>query len=242
MLLSLDFGHTALKAAVTDLDGTIRQRYIVPHGMGAGGYNPFLVSGYTGVIFTSGEEVPDSLVGAFASLADKFVLLDRNTPLPIQNNYQSPDTLGYDRLAAAVGAWKHFPNQNSFVVDAGTCINYEWIRWDGYYMGGAISPGLRMRFKAMHTFTGNLPLVEPDNQKDITLGTDTASCLNAGVLHGMTSEIEGFIQSYEQMHGYMNVLLTGGDAPFFENRLKNNIFARPDLVTEGLIEILRFNL
>lgn len=166
--------------------------------------------------------------------------LTPETPLPIQNQYGSPATLGMDRIAAVCGAWQLFPHQNSLIIDAGTCITYDIIDSMGQYQGGSISPGLFMRFRAMHTFTARLPLVEPVNNPDLT-GKTTATCMQSGVIFGMIDEIDGVIDRYRKNNPDLKVILCGGDAPFFENKLKASIFASPELVLIGLNRILLHN-
>lgn len=171
------------------------------------------------------------------------VWLNAATPVPLKNDYHTPHTLGYDRMAGAVGAWKLFPGTASLVIDAGTCINYEFVSATGAYKGGAIAPGMRMRFRALHEFTGKLPLItEPFQAEDPGpwLGTDTVTSLLSGVMNGMLLEIDGVISQYREMHGDVKAIITGGDADYFGKYLKNQIFAQPDLVLLGLLEILRF--
>nr|MCU0355429.1 type III pantothenate kinase [Cytophagales bacterium] len=173
-------------------------------------------------------------------------VLDHTLPLPFANRYQTPRTLGTDRLAGVAGAQALFPGQSCLVVDAGTCLKFEWLENGSDYWGGSISPGLRMRFQAMHQFTSRLPLLEPAADVPLT-GGSTAEAMQSGVLHGMTAEIEGIVAQYRIHHPDFRVLLTGGDAPFFEKRLfetrlKTPIFAVSELVATGLNHILNFNL
>jgi type III pantothenate kinase len=179
----------------------------------------------------------------FDFLAAEFILLifDDQTPLPIQNQYSSPKTLGPDRLAAAVGAANRFPNTNVLVVDAGTCITYEMINEQGVYLGGAIAPGLDMRLKALNTFTSKLPLIPFDPEYNALIGATTETCILSGVQMGMLFEMEGTIQAYSALFNSLKIVLTGGHHDFFVKQLKNPIFAAPDLVLEGLNIILNFN-
>lgn len=161
----------------------------------------------------------------------------------IINNYKTPQTLGLDRLAGLIGAQALYPQSNNLVIDAGTAITYDAHDNDGNYYGGSISPGLHMRLKALHTFTGRLPLVMPDENFTNWMGDDTPKAILSGVVQGMINEISGFIGIYQQEYGQLNVILSGGDADFFDTRLKNSIFAhilkiRPHLVLTGLNEII----
>lgn len=161
--------------------------------------------------------------------------------LPIENRYASQQTLGPDRLAAACGAWELFPETSSLIVDCGTCINYEFVHAGGYYLGGAISPGVTMRFNAMHQQTDRLPLVRPVTEPSLT-GTSTQECLESGVMNGIQEEITGIIRRYAEGYPDIRVILTGGDAHFFEKPLKPFIFVAPELILTGLNRILRHNV
>jgi type III pantothenate kinase len=161
--------------------------------------------------------------------------------LPIRITYQTPHTLGMDRLAAVCGAQDLFPNRNCLIIDAGTCINYELLDNHNVYHGGAISPGIAMRFEAMHTFTARLPLVSA--KEDIELiGNTTETCLQSGVMNGVLEEVKGIIKKYQVLYPELTVILCGGDYPFFENRLKPAIFVAPELVLIGLNRILSYHV
>jgi type III pantothenate kinase len=165
------------------------------------------------------------------------------TTSPIYNQYQSPETLGLDRLAAMVAVSALFPKQNTLVVDAGTCITYDTLDAQATYFGGSISPGIQMRFKALHEFTGRLPLVSFSPEPTALVGTNTLSALQSGVVNGVLAEVEGIITQYQQKYPQLNVVFCGGDANFFDSRLKNSIFATnssciPHLVLIGLNEII----
>jgi type III pantothenate kinase len=175
-----------------------------------------------------------------ANVIDMSITLSHLLPLPVKIQYATPHTLGVDRIAAACGAIELFPGQNVLVVDAGTCINYEFVDNRAHYHGGAISPGIEMRFKAMNTFTARLPLVSLNQEVDL-IGNSTESCMQSGVINGIVGEVEGMIQRYQEKYDELMVVLCGGDAPLFENRLKPTIFAAPDLVLMGLNRILRYN-
>lgn len=162
-------------------------------------------------------------------------------PLPVTNLYATPATLGVDRIAAACGAWGLLPQRPALVVDVGTCINYEFVDAQGRYHGGAISPGLQMRFQAMHTFTSRLPLVSVALHPPLT-GNSTETCMQSGVLNGMVAEIDGLVDRYLNLYPNLGVILCGGDYPLFENQLKHPIFVAPDLVLSGLNRILLHNV
>jgi len=178
-------------------------------------------------------------------LRTKFIRFTSGIQAGVINQYKSPDTLGLDRLAGVIGAKSLFPNTNCLVIDAGTCITYDAIDSQGVYEGGSISPGLRMRLKAMHMFTGRLPEVELSDFTDWK-GNDTRSAMLSGVLNGCTEEVRGMIEIYRSRYPGLMVILCGGDAIFFDTRLKNSIFAHtlktePDLVLIGLNEVIDNN-
>jgi type III pantothenate kinase len=175
------------------------------------------------------------------SLFPNLIILSHTTPVPVTIGYDTPQTLGKDRLAAVVAAEFLFSNRNVLVVDAGTAITFDFLDADKYYHGGNIAPGVGMRFRALHEFTHKLPLVEPEN--DVAeLGVDTKSAIGAGVLWGMVYEIDGYIDRLKIKYPELLVLLTGGSTFYFVGKLKNPIFAEPNLVLIGLNRILQYNV
>lgn len=178
---------------------------------------------------------------SWSTSSGKKISLSASLPLPIQIAYQTPHTLGVDRLAAVCGAQDLFPNQNCLIIDAGTCINYEFLDEQGVYYGGAISPGISMRFEAMHTFTARLPLVSAKSEISL-IGNTTETCLQSGVMNGALEEVKGFIHQYQTLYPNLSVIMCGGDYPFFENKLKPAIFVTPELVLFGLNRILRYHV
>lgn len=164
------------------------------------------------------------------------------TSIPIQNRYASPRTLGSDRLAAAVAAAHYFPGKNVLNIDTGTCLKYNFVDKASSFLGGAISPGLTMRLKAMHQFTDGLPLVGMDAEFNTLIGTNTQSSLLSGALVSACAEVDGVIGLYQQQFPDLTVVVSGGDTDFFVKRLKNSTFARPHLVLEGLNHILEYNV
>ncbi len=170
-----------------------------------------------------------------------YMTLNSQTSLPIMNAYSSSETLGADRLAMAVGAHSLYPNTNILAIGLGTCITYNFVHKNKAYRGGAISPGLNMRLKAMHEFTNQLPQVSVEGEL-LLLGYDTETCIRSGAVHGMAAEIDGMIIAYSAQYSDFNAVLTGGDAAFFANKLKSKIFADPDLILKGLNIILKYNV
>jgi len=167
------------------------------------------------------------------------------TPLPIQNAYATPHSLGADRLAAAVGAAWLRPTVDTLIVDAGTAIKCDWVEGGHTFRGGSIAPGLRMRFEALHQLTGRLPRVEmpADPAAPLALtGDDTQAAIRSGVLNGAVAEVNGLIGQYRARSPRLAVVLAGGDARFFQPRLKGHIFVIPELVLLGLHRILVHNV
>jgi type III pantothenate kinase len=170
----------------------------------------------------------------------KVLLLSRDLDLPLKNAYKTPETLGFDRLANATAAWHIFPEQSSLIIDAGTCLKFDFIDKRGRYLGGSISPGLKMRFEALNTFTSSLPLYPPGKTRKIT-GTTTRESIYSGVYQGMLAEIKGLVNQYRGKYTDLNVILTGGDTSLFAGELKNGIFADRFLTLKGLNVILKHN-
>lgn len=180
---------------------------------------------------------------AAARFEGRLLAFTHTLPLPIKNCYQTPHTLGMDRLAAALGAWQHFPRQHSLVIDAGTCVTYDFVTASGEFLGGMITPGLQMRLQAMHAFTARLPLASGDfSEKPPFIGQNTVDAMRSGAFHGLTEEINGIITRYQSVFGRFNILLTGGDALFFDKTVKQINFVNENLVLDGLKAALDFNL
>lgn len=174
------------------------------------------------------------------ALAIPTLFVNGNTPTPAQIRYRTPESLGPDRLAAAVGAMTIRPSHDLLIIDAGTCITYEFVTAAGEYLGGNISPGLDMRLKALHEHTARLPLIAQEGPAP-AIGCDTETAIRAGVVHGIRLEIEGYIRQYQEKYPGLFVFLTGGTCFDFDSRLKNCIFADKYLVPRGLNRILEYN-
>jgi type III pantothenate kinase len=192
-------------------------------------------------VILSNTSLPDKSLMDQLRKYQHFLHLDHSTKIPIVNKYGTPETLGKDRIAAAVGAWMKYPNENILFIDMGTCITMNFVNNKGWFLGGNISPGINMRFKAMHKFTANLPLAE-NVLNDEFIAVTTVKALQNGAIKGTFREIDSFITETRNKFGEIKVILTGGDAFFFENWTKNMIFVAPNLVMEGLNEILKYNV
>lgn len=181
------------------------------------------------------------LVAENPGLSAKAMFLDHLTPVPLQIQYRTPHSLGLDRLAAACGAASVYPDQNTLVIDAGTSITYEIIENGRIYKGGAISPGLRMRAKALHNFTARLPLIELSSHVPL-IGDDTISCLKSGIINGAKGEIRDFIRMYREKFSNLRIIICGGDAQYFESVSNLPVLIVPELVLLGLNAILNYNV
>ena len=159
---------------------------------------------------------------------------------PFASKYSTPNTLGDDRLALIAAAIKKYPNQDCLVIDAGTCITFDLVTAQKEYLGGAISPGIQMRFRALNEFTGKLPLISPPQQLS-SLGESTQQSIETGVVKGVLHEIEGVIHEYQKKFPALTIILTGGDALYLSKMVKNTIFAEPNFLTEGLEYVLEYN-
>ena len=172
---------------------------------------------------------------------EHFVNLGSGTALPIRNGYVTPETLGFDRLAAAVGAWSLQPFKPLLIIDMGTAITYDFVSESGVFEGGNIAPGLWTRLKSLNHFTGKLPLVEPSIHFDL-LARSTETAIRSGVMQGILFEINGYMESLTRLHPGLFTFLTGGDRIYFDGKLKNGIFVDANLVLTGLNRILRHNV
>lgn len=180
------------------------------------------------------QTLPDA-----GELGFEFDVLDLNTQLPVTIHYTTPSTLGRDRIAAICGARFLFPDSACLVIDAGSCITFDSVDEKGNYFGGSISPGIEMRLKAMHTYTGKLPLLSWEEPEGF-IGDSTRSSMLQGVKQGVLGETQRQIGLYEEKFPNLKVLITGGDTSFFEKNLKKGIFAAPNLVLIGLNTIRQY--
>ncbi len=235
MNLAIDCGNTRFKAGI--FSGThLEKKFIFPD---TDELHKFLSGHSFENVMVSSVGMPGDQILAWARANRKF-LLSTSLSLPVTIRYKTPETLGVDRIAAVCGALDLVPDQDCLVIDAGTCITYDFVDRNKNYHGGAISPGIEMRFKALHTFTERLPLVKAAKSEKL-IGDSTESCIRSGVLNGVLAEMEGTIEKYKTEYPGLGVVLCGGDILFFENNLKPPIFATPDLVLSGVNRILLHN-
>ncbi len=233
--LCIDIGNTRIKSGLFDRDELVEQKVFDSLETAIDHWNR---ESFDACIISS---VRSSLDDLKSSISFDFIFLDRFTPIPIKNEYQAKSTLGLDRLAAAIGAWSLAEGDHALAIDLGTCITFDHVS-SGSYLGGAISPGMRLRFKSMNSLTANLPLIELDNAPDFKVGKTTEECMKTGVWSGISYEILGQIDDYSQEFPEMQTFMTGGDAHFFESLAKDHIFVVPNLVLTGLNCILNHNV
>lgn len=197
------------------------------------------------------ENVTDLVISSVGDVEKQFFLqynqalkvhfLSPKDSFPFHNRYETPKTLGIDRMVLASGATLQFPNQNRLVIDAGTCVTYDFIDENNNYLGGAISPGLRLRYEALHNFTAKLPLLSLERPKDF-IGTSTSESIHSGVVNGFVYEIDGFIDQYKAKYPNFIIILTGGDTDFLAKRLKNTIFANSNFLLESLNQTFQYKI
>ncbi|MBP6335355.1 MAG: type III pantothenate kinase [Bacteroidia bacterium] len=236
--LTIDNGNTSTKVVVF-ADDVIRFRKVYTSFTAKDLKSLYLRFKPDASIISSVTKLSSALL-KFLRSREHFLDLSGKTPVPLKMSYKTPQTLGTDRLAGIVGVSKLFPKQNVLVIDLGTCIKYDFLSKKNKYIGGSISPGLNMRLKALHDYTGRLPLLKPSSVKGFE-GSSTKESILSGVQVGIVAEMEGFISRYKKKYGLVKIVLTGGDAHCFAGQLKMSIFAAPDLVSIGLNEILIFN-
>ncbi|WP_321368855.1 type III pantothenate kinase [uncultured Draconibacterium sp.] len=240
MNLVIDIGNTRTKYSVCNRNEVINT-FTVDE------FLPSLIDklqkeykGLNKAILSSVKLYSANLKEALTEKFDTFIELGPTTLLPVENCYETKETLGKDRIAAVVGAYHLYPNENVLVIDAGTAITYDLLTAAGKYLGGNISPGLEMRYKALNQFTGKLPKVEKGVFNEL-IGKTTEQAIRAGVQHGFVYEVDGAIASFNEFYDNLKVIITGGDAEFFDKRLKNSFFVHFNLTSLGLNRILQHN-
>jgi type III pantothenate kinase len=177
-------------------------------------------------------------------LKHPYYTFNHQSRLPYKIAYEQNEhsKAGLDRLAAIAGAISIFPNKNTLVIDCGTCITCSFITVENTFLGGTISPGINMRFRALHNFTSELPLFHFNKDSDYTLtGNNTESSIKNGVVNGIKYEIEGIIEAYAKNYIDSETIICGGDAAFFGNKISIKTRIEPHLVLYGLNNILTYN-
>lgn len=240
MNLIIDIGNTRIKTAVFDDGKLIHNESITKESFVSEAKAIIRKYKCTNAIISSVGSINESQIDELRAEIN-LIELDFNLKVPFVNKYATPKTLGVDRIALVSSAVATYPNKNVLIIDAGTCITYDFLNNKGYYYGGSISPGLQMRYKALNVFTEKLPLLEPSEIVEL-IGNSTEKCIHSGVINGVINEIDGIINQYRKKNVDLTVVLTGGDLNFLSNKLKNSIFANPNFLLEGLDTILTYNI
>lgn len=240
MNLIIDVGNTRVKTAVFEDSKMIHNESLIHESFISEAINIIKKYNCANAIISSVGALNKSQI-AKLQVEINLIELNYNTKVPFVNKYSTPKTLGVDRIALVSSAISKYPKKNVLIIDAGTCITYDFVNNEGSYYGGAISPGLQMRYKALHVFTEKLPLLEPTEICEL-VGNSTETSIHSGIINGIINEIDGIIKQYRKKNTDLTVVLTGGDVNFLSNRLKNGIFANPNFLLEGLNTILTYNL
>lgn len=248
MNLCVDQGNSRTKVALMTDEGKIMKHLIYKSFSSADVERLFDLYDITDSIISSVVDIEAAVVNTLHRRSQHFVLFDHMTPVPIVNRYDTPQTLGQDRLAAAVGAKSLCPNENLLIIDAGSAITYDFVSAEGEYMGGNIAPGIKMRFTMLQRMTKKLPLVDAEENELIPLfGTNTRDAIAAGVIRGVAYEVKGYMRTLKEKMPHYQTFLTGGHAPYVLNNVrssrneKREIRYEKNLVLIGLNEILIFN-
>ncbi len=240
MNLAIDVGNTLVKLGVFENNILLLKKTLIK--------KDFLQ--ILGEIQELHPDIKQAIVSAVSNLTEHqlkkleqiipVIALDQNTRVPFTNKYETPNTLGVDRIALISAAATQYAAKNVLVIDMGTCITYDFLNTENEYLGGGISPGIEMRYKAVHTFTEKLPLIDANHNKQL-IGNTTASSIHSGIINGVLYELDGFINDYKIRFPDLTVILTGGDIHFLRDNIKNDIFANSNFLLEGLNQILEYN-
>ncbi len=233
MLLAVDIGNTKIKTAVFE-GSALLEKFIFDLKDVMEGMKKILKKypqAAQSIMSTVGRE--DNSLLLWLQDYTHFTAVNHSLNFPFINNYATPATLGIDRMVLAAGAVLKYTGSHRLVIDAGTCVTYDFTTAQNHYLGGAISPGLQLRYNAMHNFTAKLPLLYPEIPQSY-VGSTTKDSMHSGVVNGLLHEVEGFVKRYNEDYQDVTVILTGGDADFLAKRLKNTIFANSNFLLESL--------
>lgn len=240
MNLIIDIGNTRVKLAVYEENSCVDKYIVLKKDFLKSiknilNKNPKIKKGIiSSVDFFSKEEESD-----LKKLLN-LTVVSTSMSLPFKNLYETPKTLGLDRIALIAAAADQYRKENVLVIDSGTCITYDFLNSKNEYLGGAISLGLTIRYEALHNLTAKLPLLKPDDS-NFFIGNSTESSIHSGVINGLVNEIDGIIQQYQSTYKDLTIILTGGDTNFLSKRLKSSIFANSNFLLEGLNHLLKIN-
>ncbi len=239
MILTIDVGNSRIKSAVFE-QHTIIERFV------------FLKNDFLDTILNilkKYSKIHNLIVSSVGKIEENdflelkklinIIFIDHNSKFPFENLYATPKTLGIDRMVLSTGAVLLYPNKNRLVIDAGTCVTYDYINDKNQYLGGAISPGLKLRYESLNNYTAKLPLLTLE-YPEFLIGNSTFQSIHSGVVNGLLNEINGFINQFEAENSNFIIILTGGDADFLAKRLKNTIFANSNFLLESLNLIYQY--
>ena len=233
MLLTIDVGNSRIKVAVFEHNKQLDFFIFEANEALKNIENIFKkYSNLQKIILSSVGKLKNEVVD-FIKSQFQTEIIDHKSKFPFTNLYATPETLGIDRMVLAAGATLIYPNQNKLIIDAGTCITYDFVNTENQYLGGAISPGIKIRYKSLNNYTSKLPLLTLSEDFEI-IGNSTKSAIHSGVINGVIFEIEGFISQYSLKNQDLTIILTGGDAEFLAKRLKSTIFANSNFLLESL--------
>lgn len=238
MVLAVDIGNSRIKLAVFEHNSMLEQ-FVVTENEWLKKIEDLLLNFSIDEIITSsvGKNVQQQLENF--NHRSKVTSISHENSFPFFNNYATPNTLGIDRMVLAAGSALTFPNVPRLIIDAGTCITYDFVDENDVYHGGAISPGIFTRYQSLHNFTARLPLLTREMPVAMT-GDSTNQSIHSGVVNGILFEIDGFIDSYKAKHSNIIIILTGGDSDFLAKRLKNTIFANSNFLLESLNQLSQY--
>ncbi|MFM2368921.1 MAG: hypothetical protein RL619_1221 [Bacteroidota bacterium] len=241
MILAVDIGNTRIKAAVFEGDILLENFVFVKNELQKNIQN--ILKKYKKIADLVVSSVGDVEKQSFLEFENdvKVCFISHEDSFPFVNCYSTPKTLGIDRMILATGATLQFPNQNRLVIDAGTCVTFDFIDENDNYLGGAITPGLRLRYESLHNYTAKLPLLTFENPKGL-IGKSTSESIHSGVANGLVYEIDGFIDEYRTRYSNFIIILTGGDTEFLAKRLKNTIFANSNFLLESLNQTFQYKI
>lgn len=241
MNLIVDIGNTQIKAGFFEKNQLVK---LETSTLGEIEFVCGLVSKHKNtynVIISSVRKYPEELITKLTTKCKLVLFFNSEVKIPLENRYESKSTLGYDRLAACIGAHGLYEGEDILVIDAGTAITFDFVNNKGQYLGGCISLGLNMRFKALHEFTQKLPELSKNESFNL-IGKNTNDAIISGVQNGLIFEIDAYINNLKAKHSNLRVIITGGDANFLSKLLNNKADLHPEIVLEGLNKILNFNL
>ncbi|MBP9849313.1 MAG: type III pantothenate kinase [Flavobacterium sp.] len=241
MILTIDIGNTRIKSAVFE-NNTIIHTTSFKHEFFFDEIGNILNQHkkITVLVVASVGKIEKSAFEVFSKRV-KIHFITSLHSFPFQNNYSTPASLGIDRMVLTAGAVLQFPNKNRLIIDAGTCVTYDFVDENNNYLGGAISPGMRLRYESMHNYTAKLPLLEKEEPTTI-IGDSTNQSIHSGVVNGLTFEMDGYISALTFQKENFIIILTGGDAIFLAKRLKNTIFANSNFLLESLNHLYQYQI